>query len=321
VNTVGADGLARRRCQGEEQGTDSSHAQPADAVTVPASFRAMPRWWREGTAWLDSLPRLVAQQCRAWGLTVDGAAAHGSNALVIPVRRGGRPFALRLSPPSDGVAGHVAALRYWDGRGTVRLVACDPTANALLLERLDAGRSLAGEPLATAVPLIARLLRATAVRPPPRAMSTAAIVHRRIPELRRAWPVLGAPGGPRLLRAVLAAARSIPALAHPTAVNGDLHYAQVLAGARAPWLVVDPVLLSGDIGYAVAELLWTRLDEMPAAADIRRWLAVIAREAGLDPETARNWALFRAADYLAWGLRHGLTADPARCLRVLQALA
>ena len=73
--------------------------------------------------------------------------------------------------------------------------------------------------------------------------------------------------------------------------------------------------------YAVAPLLWTRLDEMPSAADIRRWFAVIAREADLDPETARKWVLFRAADYLAWGLRHGLTEDPARCLRIMQAFA
>lgn len=294
---------------------------PEDAVAVPASFRAMPRWWREGTAWLDDLPRLIARQCRAWDLTIDGAAAHGSNALVVPVRRGGQPFALRLSPPSDDLAGEVAALHFWDGRGTVRLVECDRATNALLLERLAASRSLAAEPLSTAVPIIARLLRATAVRPPPRATSTTAITHRRIPELGREWPTLGAPGGPLLFRAVLAAARSLPALAHPTAVNGDLHYAQVLAGGRAPWLVVDPVLLSGDCGYAVAPLLWTRLDEMPSAADIRRWFAVIAREADLDPETARQWVLFRAADYLAWGRRHGLTEDPARCLRIMQAFA
>lgn len=293
--------------------------EPEDTVAVPASFYVMPRWWREDTAWLDDLPHLIGQQCRAWGLTIDGASMHGSNALVVPVRRGGQPFALRLSPPSDDFAGEVAALRYWDGRGTVRLIECDRATHALLLERLDGGRSLADEPLSTAVPIIARLLRSTAVRPPPRAQSTTAIVHRRIPELGREWSTLGVPGGSLLLQTILTAAWSIPALAHHTAVNGDLHYAQVLAGGRDPWIVVDPVLLVGDCGYAVAQLLWTRLDEMPSAADIRRWFAVIAREADLDPVAARNWVLFRATDYLAWGLRHGLTEDPARCLRIIQA--
>jgi len=254
-----------------------------------------------------------------FGVTIDGQAAHGSNALVVPVRRDGQPFAMRLSPPTDDVVADAAALEYWDGRGTVRLIALDRVNNALLLERLDAGRALSDEPLSSAVPLIARILRATAVQPPPHAPSTEAIVRQRTLELAREWQALGDPGGQPLLRGVLAAARTIPALAHPTAVNGDLHYDQVLAGDRAPWLVVDPVLLSGDSAYAVAGLLWTRLDEMPSSSDIRYWFDVIAREARLDQETARKWVLFRAAAYLAWGLRHGLTEDPARCLRIIRA--
>ena len=58
-------------------------------ITVPPSFRAMPRWWHDdaGRGWLDDLPSRVAARCAAWGLAVDGAAAHGSNALVVPVRR------------------------------------------------------------------------------------------------------------------------------------------------------------------------------------------------------------------------------------------
>jgi streptomycin 6-kinase len=288
-------------------------------VAIPASFRAMPRWWREGTAWLDDLPRLIARQCRVFGVTIDGPAAHGSNALVVPVRRGDQALAMRLLPPADDVVADAAALEYWDGRGTVRLIALDRASNALLLERLDAGRALSNEPLSVAVPIIARILRATAVRPPPQAPSTGALVEQRIPEVVRGWPPSGDPDGQPLLDEVLAAARTIPAPIQPTAVNGDLHYGNVLAGERAPWLVVDPVLLCGDSAYAVAGLLWTRLDEMSSLDDIRHWFDVIVREARLDRETARKWVLFRAADYLVWGLRHGLTEDPERCVRIMRA--
>ncbi len=55
-------------------------------IEVPATFRAMPRWWTRGTRWLDALPRLVAGQCDSWGLALDGPVRHGSNALVVPVR-------------------------------------------------------------------------------------------------------------------------------------------------------------------------------------------------------------------------------------------
>lgn len=49
----------------------------------------MPRWWHDdaGRSWLDELPARVADRCAAWGLDLDGRPWHGSNALVVPVRR------------------------------------------------------------------------------------------------------------------------------------------------------------------------------------------------------------------------------------------
>jgi streptomycin 6-kinase len=40
----------------------------------------------------------------------------------------------------------------------------------------------------------------------------------------------------------------------------------------------------------------------------------------LDFEKARRWALVRCIDYWLWGLEHGLTEDPKRCRRIVDAL-
>src|SRR5580658_5689001 len=90
-------------------------------ITVPSTFRAMLRGSHERRSWLDSLPERVDQQCRAWNLSLDGDPWHGSNALVLPVRRGGEQFALRLTAPDESFPAEVAALRFWAGRGTVLL--------------------------------------------------------------------------------------------------------------------------------------------------------------------------------------------------------
>jgi streptomycin 6-kinase len=111
----------------------------------------MLRGSHERRAWLDSLPERVDQQCRAWNLLLDGDPWHGSNALVLPVRRGGEQFALRLTAPDENFPAEVAALRFWAGRGTVLLVETDLGAGTMLLERLDPARSLATLPLAEAI--------------------------------------------------------------------------------------------------------------------------------------------------------------------------
>jgi streptomycin 6-kinase len=280
----------------------------------------MPRWWHDqaGRQWLDTLPDLVAAQCRRWDLQVDGDPLHGSNALVVPVRQRDERFVLRLSPPGDDVTQEASALRLWDGRGTVRLFAVDVEFRALLLERLSSSRSLQAEPLAVAIPVIADLVRTLAVPAPADAPSTAGIAAEHVRTFEREWLALDQPTSRTRLDTAIRVAEELAAVApSPRAVNGDLHCEQVLAAARAPWLVVDPVLLRGDPEYDFARVLWQRLDELPLESDIREAFDLFVRTAGVPAERARSWVVLRSMSYLLWGIPRGLTWDPPKCRRLL----
>jgi streptomycin 6-kinase len=122
------------------------------------------------------------------------------------------------------------------------------------------------------------------------------------------------------LRAALDVADSLAASTATAAVNGDLHSAQVLRGEREEWLVVDPVLYRGDIEFDLGRILWTRLDEMADDAEIRQCFDSAVRAADLDRSYARDWVVFRTVDYWLWCLSAGLTTDPIRCRRLLDAL-
>ena len=288
-------------------------------IEIPASFRAMPRWWTDGTGWLDALPRLVEAQCDRWSLKVEGPVRHGSNALVVPVSRGAEGFALRMTPPGPELTPTVVALRFWAGRGTVLLLDTDPVRGALLLERLDADRSAADLPPAEALPVLGRIVRRLAVPAPPTASGTGEIARMEAAGWPDRWAALGRPCPVGLLRTAVAAAAAVSESATPElAVNGDLHAEQVLAGAREPWLVVDPVLLRGDLSYDLGRVLWSRLDELGSDEDVRGWLGVLCDAAGLDLRRAAQWVLVRAMSYLLWGLERGLTEDPPRCRRLLE---
>ncbi len=287
----------------------------SSVIEVPDGFRQMPRWWHDGTTWLDALPQLVQTQCELWNLQPDGPLAWGSNALVVPVRRGPDELALRMTPPGPGTDEHVRALRWWDGRGMVLLYDADPAAGAMLLERLST--PLATRPVDEAMAVLGRMMRRLGVPPEPSALSTSEIARRRSAELEQQWAELGRPFDVGFLRAALEVAPQLAVPATDLSVNGDLHVHQVLAGTREPWVTVDPVLYRGDIEFDLGRILWTQLDEM---TDIPPYFEIVVQEAGLVRDRARDWTIFRAVDYWLWGLGHGLTEDPVRCERLLRAL-
>lgn len=294
--------------------------QCSAGVTVPPSFAAMPRWRAEGSHWLTALPRKIDVQCGRWGLRIVGPAAHGSNAIVLPVDRGGEPLVLRLTPPGPDVAELVRALRFWDGRGTVRLVEVDVEAGAMVLERLSV-ESLATVPVDESMEVIGRMVRRLAVPAPADVRSTAALVADRAAELSGDRTGLEPSVDQTFLAAATDAAErlSAPANDAESAVNADLHSAQVLRGRREPWLVVDPVLMRGDIAYDLARAIWTRLDEIADAAAIVACFDIAVRASGVDRDRARDAVVFRTVDYWLWCLDAGLTDDPLRCERLLRA--
>jgi len=295
-------------------------------ISVPDSFRAQPRWSWDGAgrAWLQELPQAVAEQCRLWDLELDGAPMHGSNALVVPVRRHGDPLALRLAPPGDDVHRLVQDLRLWKGRGTVALEDTDLARRAVLLERLDGGLSLDDVPLEEAVEVLAGLVRRLAVPVPADAdvPSTREEAQDAAEGFPTGWERTGRPIPRRLTERVV---RHAVLLAERDpgdgAVDGDLHFEQVLAGTREPWLVVDPVLLRGDPEYDLGRILWSRFDEIEDEAATVRLFERFVEISGVPADRARSWVVTRAGSYLIWGLQHGLTDDPPTCVRLLEIFA
>lgn len=292
-------------------------------ITVPTSFREMPRWWHDadGRAWLEQLPALVTTQAEHWGLRPDGPVRHGSNALVVPVRQGVRAAVLRLAPPGDDLATETAALRHWAGHGVVELLDADADAGAMLLERLDGERSLHTLPALEAAAVLGGIARDLAVPAPDTVLSTRDIAAEEAAGFARRWSALGEPVQRRLLEAAIRAARRL-ATRGPgdLSVDGDLHHGQVLGGGRREWTVVDPVLLRGDPEFDLGRVLWTRLDELPRDTDVLAALDSFVGAADVPGDRARDWLLVRSMSYLLWGLEQGLTLDPPRCRRLLELL-
>lgn len=285
-----------------------------------------------GDVWLARLPRLLDKHLDAWDLAVDGAPWHGACALVMPVRRrDGRPAALKLTWPHIEARTEHLALRAWDGEGAVRLLAADPAAFALLLERLDGDRDLESAGILDACEALGGLFRRLDRSAIPQIDTLAAQVPR--------WGERLTATVPQVPRRLLQQAHShlgdlapgLEGAAGSHLVHTDLHFMNALAplpGAdprRGDWLAIDPKPLAGEWAYAVAPAIWNRAAETArahsASMHVRMRADIIGEAAGLDPERVRMWTLVRLILNAVEAAEQGADADPFRARMIALAKA
>jgi streptomycin 6-kinase len=351
-----------------------------DPMSPPADVPIPPHLSRRyggssgGRDWLASLPGLVRQCLDRWQLEPDLAPGalpwNGHGAIVVPVRPRGtgtgtgtqtvetstglgdatgdaarRKAVLKIAYPHDEALMEPQALTLWNGHGAVRLLAGDAAAGALLLERLDAARSLQDVPLDEAVAVWGAVVRQLSLVPDGRPEwhgfdHVAARAEQWSDELPESWEQLGRPFPRWLLEAALEVCQTRGAVGRRAGrdvlVHTDLHYQNILArlpgeepqGGGQPaagWAAIDPQPMIGEAEFAVAPLLWNRIREL-SRADPEQGLRERCRDfslaAGLDAEMARQWSLAREVENALWyASTPGHDGDLARSLWVASTLA
>ncbi|MET9275900.1 aminoglycoside phosphotransferase family protein [Kribbella sp. NPDC003557] len=275
-------------------------------VEIPAGLLVVASRGQDWADWLDRLPRLVRELLDEWQLRVDGTAAYGNCALVVPVLVDGRPAVLKVQFPHWEAETEHLALRDWAGNGAVQLLRADPRRFALLLERLEP-RDLTTIDALDACEIVGRTYKRLHVPAGPQYRTLSGELRRWVDGFRQ-LPA-SAPVPHRYVEQAISLAEDF--IADPATdgrlIHTDLHYENMLAADREPWLVIDPKPLSGDPHYEVAPLIWNRWDEVTAARDLRFavqqrfWTAVDA--AGFDEDRARAWVILRQMLNVLWTLQ------------------
>jgi streptomycin 6-kinase len=291
-------------------------------ITIPEAFATatITREGNVGRKWIDSLPQLVKDLCQSWHLTVDGPVMHGYLGLVIPVRRVEELCVLKVSWLDESTSEEATALSVWNGQGAARLLASQPALGAMLLERLDFRHSLNDVDIAEAVEVAGRLLHRLAIPAPLGFRSLKGATQDICRTLPQLWKQYGRPMPRRWIEQACDLAVQLGASPENLLVNYDLHYTDVLKGKREPWLTVDPKVVVGDLEFGIAQLLWTRSEDIEAQGGLDRHFRMLVEAANADPIRAHSWTLVRCVDYWLWAVSVGLTHDPARCEAIVNWL-
>jgi streptomycin 6-kinase len=268
-----------------------------------------------GHAWITALPGMVADCLDRWELRVDGAPASGAVALVLPVLLADdTPAVLKLQPVDDETVGEPVALRAWDGHGAVRLLHHDPDSGAMVLERLDAGVTLAAVPddLAALETLSRILAGLNAVTAPADVRRLADVAGAMLDRMPHAMATVSDPAERRLLDRCAQTVTDLLPDAGDRLLHWDLHYDNVLgirpgsADRAESWLAIDPKPLAGDPGFELLAALHNRWEDVIATGDVaravRRRFDLMTEVAGIDRERAAGWTLGRVLQSMLWDI-------------------
>ena len=272
-------------------------------------------WGDEGRAWLDELPALIERTTEQWRLTVEQLYPMTFHWVARVRTAGGGPAVLKLGVPDGHLDDEAETLRIFDGDGSVRLLAQDHAAAALLIESAAPGTPVASlvphdDAAATAV-LIG--IRRRLHRVPPEKCT--------LPDLR---------GHGEAFRGYLRRPTTIPrsiveraaelfedlcaSAPREAVLHGDLHHGNVLRAGADRWLAIDPHGVVGDPGYDGGALLY---NPDPASRDAELLRLVPARieqlADGADPDRVIAWGFVMGVLSEIWSVG----ADPAARTRAL----
>jgi streptomycin 6-kinase len=304
-------------------------------LDLPPGLRRSAAGSAAGREWLRCFNDLHAEAMLDWNLqAAPGGPWFGQTAAVFPVLApDGSSAVLKLTFPHPEADGEALALKLWDGRGAVRLLA-ERGPYVLLLERLDAGRPLTAVALDETIGIwggLARQLQQPQATIPAGGFDqVSALAEEWTDTLPARWLELGKPFPTWLMECALEVCQVRGSVGRredrDVLLHSDLHYGNILARLDAPdrFAAIDPKPLVGEPEFAVAPMLWNRIAELSAAdagGQLKSRCADLAEEAGLDPATARDWAVAREVDNALDYLQHRATGDAVRSLWVASTLA
>jgi streptomycin 6-kinase len=237
-----------------------------------------------------------------------------------------QPAILKLVKPDGDEAESAAVLKYYGGRGAVRLLHHE--GNAMLLERLEQTPSLKQMVIdghdddATRImaAIIAQLLEK---RPQPVAEGTRTLRRHFRALFEKAESDRKLQQSSIYIKAADIAQQLLDDGSHDALLHGDIHHQNIMHSPRG-WLAIDPKGLIGDAAYEAANVICNPHGLPDIVHDIKRMqrqFDILQECLGLERERMVAFAFVHACLSACWSVEDGENPDFAiSCARLLDTL-
>lgn len=266
----------------------------------------------QAQAWFEQLPMHIEACINRWqlkdlhimpNLTYNFVARAQSTLF-------GKSVVLKVCLSEVTYAREEAALRYFEGKGCVKLLAAESTIYAMLLEDIQPGTTLKAlwpEHDLQAVTMTAALIKQ---------MHTKAVsLETQFRTVEQRLTALNDCSDMRMPQRFLEKAKD---LAHKLiasqgdlyVLHGDLHHENILLGQNDSWTTIDPQGVVGELAYEVGSFMcdpFPALSKHPDAKNlISRRINLFAELLNLDRQRIADWSYVQAVLAIHWTLKNNL---------------
>jgi len=268
-------------------------------------------WGQTGKLWLDQLPMKLKEFENKLNIRINTAFANLNFNYVAPCRLPDGNYAIfKCGIPNDELKSEILALKYFDGNGSVKLIASNGDEGWLLIDKLEPGMMLSS---------VEDDDKATCIF-----VNITQQLHRPIKNINE-FPTIGtwSKGFERLRRefhdglgpfpkdlvdyAEKLSQELLKSSSKQVLLHGDLHHYNILSHGDH-WLAIDPKGVIGEQEYEVSAFMKNPMPQLMFRDHLKKILKrridIIAEMTGFDRERLLAWS-FVGAMLTAWWCYEG----------------
>jgi streptomycin 6-kinase len=273
-----------------------------------------------GQAWLTNLPFIIKSLSDAWCLTnidpVNNMTFHYVATATLDAKQ---DVVLKIGFDEMVIQNEKKALEYFDGMGSIQLLAYHPEHKALLLQQAVPGttlKSLYPKQIDMVMDIYVKTMHK---------LHENKLPHTHTFEHIENWLTsIDKVSSDLLPNNLLHKARSLKnsllkSIDNPVVLHGDLHHDNILQHGNS-WLAIDPKGIVGDVGFEIAAFDFIHPSELsaPNINDLFAYrIHTIARKSGLSAQLITNWVFVRLILTAVWLIEDNLNPSKAIDLATL----